>query len=396
MEIDLNDPNLDFSGQSEIIARALRAAQEQRDAPATGPRFHGKWNVTGNGIATALTNALGQYGVDKAEGQQTSLNKEQLRRFDDIAKQLGTPGTKRGQVLAKTLSSNQQGPEQMIEGDVPMSPVEENQRQMGLGLQLSKLPMANKVGMEFIKSGVGFPEKMAAMQSQQQQATALALQKAQDRMAEIGMRLEDRALDRASREALAREGMALREQIAGMAKTVGGANADLQRELLQARIDKMNEPKPPSKESAAAEKARHEAALGIAAIEDAIKEIDKPEAKNALGPVNVLPGAVRQFTDPKGIAARASVANIGSMKLHDRSGAAVTVGEFPRLIPFIPNVTDMPATAKVKLGKMKDEYTRMQEEWSKGRGAVDTYPAEGSAPTATGRKVYNPATGMVE
>lgn len=382
MALDLNDPNLDFAGQSDIIARALRTAQQQRDLQPSGPQFHGKWNVTGGAIPTVLSNMLGEYGVNNAEAQQTALNKEQISRFDNIAKQLGTPGTKRGQVLQKTLSGDQQGPEQTVEGDVPLSPVEENQRQMGLGMQLSKLPMANKVGAEFIKSGANFPEKMAVIQSQQQQATALATQKAQERLSEIAMRLEDRSLDRASREMLAREGMELRRSLAEMARSVTGSNADIQRELIQARIDKLREPKPPGKESVAAEKARHEAALGIAAIDDAIKEIDRPEAKNALGPINILPGAVRQYTDPNGVAARAAVANIGSMKLHDRSGAAVTVGEIPRLVPFIPAAIDDAKTAKVKLTKMREEYARMQNEWAKGRGASEAYQEEGSAPAA--------------
>lgn len=396
MPIDFSDPNLDFQGQSDIIARALREAQSQRDARVGGPQFHGKWNVTGSAIPTILANALGQYGVNAAEAQQTALNKEQLRRFDDISKQLGTPGTRKTQVLRKTLSGDQQGPEQTVEEDVPLSPVEENQRQMVLGMQMSKLPMARGIGQEFVKSGAAFPEKMAAIQSQQQQAKMLAAQKAQERISEISMRMEDRSLDRASREALAREGMDLRRSLAEISRSVAGANSDLQRELMQARIDKLREPKPPSKESVAAEKARHEAALGIAAIDDTIRELDKPEAKNALGPVNVLPGAVRQYTDPKGVAARAAVANIGSMKLHDRSGAAITVGEMPRLVPFIPAVTDDVSTAKVKLKKMRDEYSRMQDEWDKGRGASEAYQEEGSAPVATSRKVYNPATGQVE
>jgi len=398
MELDLNDPNLDFAGQSDVIARALRMAQEQQDMPMGGPQFHGKWNTTGNGIATALTNALGQYGVKQAEGQQTALNKEQISRFDAIAKQLGTPGTKRGKVLSKTLSGDQQGPEQMVDGDVPLDPIEENQRQMGLGMQMSKLPMANKVGMEFIKSGVGFPEKMATLQSQQEQAKMLLIQRSQDRMAEIQTRLEDKALDRDSREALAREGFALREQIAGMTKTLGNANADIQRELIQARIDKLKEPKPPSKESAAAEKARHESAMGVASIDDAIKELDNPKAKNAMGARNILPDAVRQYTDPNGVVARATVANIGSLKLHDRSGAAITASEFPRLKPFIPSMTDKVEAVKNKLGKMREEYLRMQGEWAKSRGATDSYPPEGSGPAdpAPSRKVYNPATGRVE
>lgn len=378
MDYDITDPNLDFAGRSDIVARALRRAQAMQDFTNPRPEMANARGIAGE----ALINASGGIGARAAESEQRALSDEQIRRFDDIAKQLGTPGTKKAKVLAKTLAADQQGPEQTIEADVPLSPVEENQRQMTLGMQMSKLPMARGIGQKFIESGVGFPEKMAGIESQQQQQNAIAAQKAQERLAEIQMRLEDRAIDRASREALAREGMALRRSLAEMARSVGQGNQDLQRELLQARIDKLHEPKGPGRESAAAEKARHEAAIGMASIDDAMAELDKPAAKNALGPVNVLPGAIRQFTDPEGVAARAAIANIGSMKLHDRSGAAVTVGELPRLVPFIPNVTDTAKTAKVKLGKMKDEYARMQSEWARGRGAVDAFPAEGSAPSS--------------
>jgi hypothetical protein len=63
--------------------------------------------------------------------------------------------------------------------------------------------------------------------------------------------------------------------------------------------------------------------------------------------------SLKQVTDPKGVAVRAQVANIGSVVLHDRSGAAVSASEFPRLAPFIPSASDTPTGAVTKLQKMK-------------------------------------------
>jgi len=88
-------------------------------------------------------------------------------------------------------------------------------------------------------------------------------------------------------------------------------------------------------------------------IDSAIKAIESNPG--ALGVSNAIPGmqTVRQFSDPSGIAVRAQVANIGSLTLHDRSGAAVSASEFPRLAPFIPSASDSPTAAVAKLKQMK-------------------------------------------
>ena len=66
-----------------------------------------------------------------------------------------------------------------------------------------------------------------------------------------------------------------------------------------------------------------------------------------------------EYIDPEGLKARAQVTDIGSLKLHDRSGAAVTIGETPRLKPFIPSINDNAKTAAEKLLNLKAEYKNM-------------------------------------
>lgn len=93
----------------------------------------------------------------------------------------------------------------------------------------------------------------------------------------------------------------------------------------------------------------------------ALKKVDRALAAvqaypAALGAKNYLGDTVRQRTDPKGIEARALVADIGSLKIHDRSGAAVTAAEAPRLKPFIPTATDDDVTVVKKLRMFKEEY----------------------------------------
>ena len=83
---------------------------------------------------------------------------------------------------------------------------------------------------------------------------------------------------------------------------------------------------------------------------------------SATGYKGFLPNAVLQRVDPKGVGTRAEIANIGSMIIHDRSGAAVTAAETPRLMPFIPTATDDEGAIQTKLKRFVNEYERIQNE----------------------------------
>jgi hypothetical protein len=107
----------------------------------------------------------------------------------------------------------------------------------------------------------------------------------------------------------------------------------------------------------------------LAKIDRAIEEATtRPES---FGAMNYIPDAVRQRTDPEGVAARALVADIAGQKIHDRSGAAVTVGEMERLRPYIPAATDNPETVRKKLEMFRQEYSRVQEELAAGRSVAE-------------------------
>ena len=92
----------------------------------------------------------------------------------------------------------------------------------------------------------------------------------------------------------------------------------------------------------------------------------------ATGFKGYLPNAILNRVDPQGVAARAEIADIGSLKLHDRSGAAVTASESPRLMPFIPLATDDKDTVLKKLGRLKlelsNETNAMRDIYSKEQG----------------------------
>lgn len=90
---------------------------------------------------------------------------------------------------------------------------------------------------------------------------------------------------------------------------------------------------------------------------------------SATGFKGYLPNGLlnQPWVDPKGVDARAAVADIGSLKIHDRSGAAVTVSESPRLMPFVPTATDDNATVLKKLRRLQAEVG------SESQALADTY-----------------------
>jgi hypothetical protein len=93
---------------------------------------------------------------------------------------------------------------------------------------------------------------------------------------------------------------------------------------------------------------------------------------SATGLKGYLPTGMLNRLDPQGVSTRAEIADIGSLKLHDRSGAAVTASESPRLMPFIPLATDDAVTALKKLQRLKlevnNETSAMRDIYSKDQG----------------------------
>jgi len=88
---------------------------------------------------------------------------------------------------------------------------------------------------------------------------------------------------------------------------------------------------------------------------------------SATGFKGFLPDVILNRADPSGVEARAEIGDIGSMIIHDRSGAAVTASESPRLKPFIPLITDDAETLKKKLNRLKSEVTATH------RGVLEFY-----------------------
>jgi hypothetical protein len=154
-----------------------------------------------------------------------------------------------------------------------------------------------------------------------------------------------------------------------------------------------------------AQKAITGATSTIAQLDKAIAQLKANP--DAVGLKGLTPDIALNRMDPEGTDARAGVADIGSLKIHDRSGAAVTASETPRLKPFIPSITDDYDTAIKKLERMRDIQLAEQEvltgTYNKEQGFRDfsspqptgttpapATPAKPSAPAATSNVVTLP------
>lgn len=139
------------------------------------------------------------------------------------------------------------------------------------------------------------------------------------------------------------------------------------------------------------------AATGIIANRTSLSQIDRAIAAvqanpKAFGLTNYLGDTIKQRTDPGGVNPRAQVADIGSLKIHDRSGAAVTASEQPRLKPFIPTATDEPGVIVTKLQNLRANLEAQNDEtesfYSADSGYRQMGPQQGGASaqeiTATG------------
>lgn len=141
--------------------------------------------------------------------------------------------------------------------------------------------------------------------------------------------------------------------------------------------------------------------LQIGKIDRALDALTKNP--DAFGMQNYLPDFATQRLGGNaysgGIDARAKVADIGSLVIHDRSGAAVTAAEYPRLAPFIPKATDDPDTVTTKLQNLRANLQAMQEEtesiYSEDAGYRSIPSQETSKATqyTEGQTATNPKTG---
>ena len=260
MPYDLNDPNLDFAGQAEILARALKQSQllqqTQTDQGIGGSGIYARSSPL-SGVGAALSRGAGQYNQSQAEASQTALNQEQLKRYDELTRQMSTPGTKKVNVLKRTLGEDlSQGPamqetqeqqQQPLDYSNPDDLIADNSRRMGIATQMSKLPLAQKTAQDYLSKGAAFPEAIAKMRMEQI-----------ERGQQNAVRLEEQARrEKEKLEAITREKERDRENRIFLKSLGGGGkdnpDADLDRQIKQARLDALLGKNPTGKAKLSAE-----------------------------------------------------------------------------------------------------------------------------------------------
>jgi hypothetical protein len=162
------------------------------------------------------------------------------------------------------------------------------------------------------------------------------------------------------------------------------------RTVLRPKEAGLEVPGPNTRTPAGIQKAIAENSAQISVIDKALQSVAANESavgwKRGIGELPVIGGigdAINQRRDPGGVETRALIANVGSLTIKDRSGAAVTVSESARLRPFIPSIADTPAAIRTKLNGLRAavaEETRLLQQGgpghapSKGSGSVSGAP----------------------
>ncbi|CAB4199994.1 hypothetical protein UFOVP1355_23 [uncultured Caudovirales phage] len=138
----------------------------------------------------------------------------------------------------------------------------------------------------------------------------------------------------------------------------------------------------------AAQKAITGSAAAIDKLDRAIKSIEEGPKEGATGLKGLLPDVALNRLYPEGTEGRANVSDIGSLVMHERSGAAVTASEAPRLKPFIPLITDDKATVLKKLRRMREIQAEEQDAllgtYNPEQGFREFKPASVTKPSAPG------------
>lgn len=215
MPYDLNDPNLDFAGQAEILARVQKRGQALRQMPTNQMAgTSGIRAMSGADPGAFLSRAAGVIDQRRAEEGQSALNNEQLRRYDELSRQMNEP-------QEGTDYSN------------PDALVKENARRMGVAGQMSKLPMAQGLAQSYLTKGAAFPETMA-------QLAYKSIDKGENAATDRVLKQALTALVTDSANKRNTENNQTRIVIAGMpARSSGGGGDDLDRQLKEARLKQL-------------------------------------------------------------------------------------------------------------------------------------------------------------
>lgn len=219
---------MDYELEQQLAERMLKEAQALRNTPTTmdGKTFGGIYVPN---YAASIMEPLQRMSGNRREEEATARLRELSAGQDGAVQRLTKALMAQGTVPQQSL---RQGEGPLMEPNIdttqrPMTPVEENQRQMGIGMEMMGLPKARAMGTQFVNSGVGFPEKQAMAEAAQAQAR-------EQQAARLAQQQQTAAMLEEGRKQRAADSNALRMTIAGMNR--GGVNSDIDRQIKEMRL----------------------------------------------------------------------------------------------------------------------------------------------------------------
>lgn len=365
---DPNAPLPSFDAQTEAASRQRKMAELLRKRADSAATPDGKL-ISGIYVAPSITQYLGPL-FEKLQAGYVGTKADKAE--DDLSVVLGAEANKWRSGMPTPTPAVPREEDIMGNTVVQGEDAKPLDRQTVLKYTLAGMrnpktreeaALVNKVMNEDINRGEDrqFKAEQARIAAQEKLELKREQFEAADR--QLAEKLADKNLDREARAQLEKVRLEMMDQ---WKKADLAARRDIAN--LVASTKAAFAPKPPKPLPSAQSKSWIENNTAIKNAERALDLVEKnPSAfgiarglPNALGAT--VGGAINQRLDPKGVDARAIVADIGSLKIHERSGAAVTAAEFPRLVPFIPLVSDKPETIKTKLRNFIRVYKDIQQE----------------------------------
>ena len=416
MNAQLANPMYDFEAHDALIklrqkALAESMRQQAQNPLGSTPMPQGQM-VSGHYVAPHWSQQLAAAINPILQQQNTRLEEQHLNR---LMKEYGVKDRAWAQQILQALGPPP--PRQATQAETQGPATETGTPPVSVGTVQPPAPSGNE-RLQILQQGMAVPSLRdtvtKAFQDQIVQEPIRAEARAEkalarsDRAAELEQARIDRgdqlAQDRVERAAVAdqrskdtRLSIEQRREAAHEHAQLMGTLAGNRGPLLQVQDENGNITyvprsqaaglKPPERFTAGQQAAIASNNSAIAAIDDAIASIKANP--NSVGKKGVIPDIALQRLDPEGVSTRAKVANIGSLKLHDRTGAVVAINEAPRLMPFIPGVSDTDESAIKKLQDLKAEYVRNQDAAAVAPRNTGNF---GPGPTVVATKVIDGVT----
>lgn len=325
----LPDPLTDFKVRQDQIARRRKQAQQLAHAAATsngGSGMAGQVYMVGNqwgNVARDVGAAVLNHSADKAEAENALQQRMAQNDFNQRYNAASTPEAKQALLIEA--------------------------RDRGLKFDLEsafRKEEADRIAKR--------EDKAIEMSSKAEIAREAAAARAQEREDQRKWQEEQNAL--------------YRRTAADQNARQGSANADLDRQIKEARLEQLNTPKPVHL-TAAQQKAYDDSDALIGHIDNALLAAEGNPT--AVGAKTMIPDFALQRIDPEGVQTRAAIAGLSAEKVHQLSGAAVSPAEFARLRPYLPAAGDDKDTVVKKLTNLRNEVERIKAIHARGPKQAD-------------------------